>query len=159
MVIVANETGTDRFWDTPVEYKAGQIFGPDLSQIEKAGRRTVERPGRVFAYDLRTMKKVWEAEPELEVRWGGPLVTAGDLVFAGTMRGFLQALDAETGKRLYQFQTGSGIMAQPITYMVDGKQYVAIVSGAGSPMNLFPEFFSTLKNRNTSGMLFSFGLQ
>jgi len=41
MVIVANETGTDRFWDTPVEYKAGQIFGPDLSQIEKAGRRTV----------------------------------------------------------------------------------------------------------------------
>ena len=162
IVIVSNETGNERFWDKPMEYKPGTVFGPDLSQMGRSTRRTAERPGRVSAYDLRTMKKQWEAEPEPEVRWGGPLVTAGDLVFAGTMRGFLQALDATNGRTLYQFQTGSGIMAFPITYAVGGKQYIAIVSGKGGvadrSLNFFPDFFRDLKNHNTSGMVFGFAL-
>jgi alcohol dehydrogenase (cytochrome c) len=159
VIIVANETGIGRVWE-PIEYKPGEFFvGMELTDLAKVTRRTVDRPGRVCAYDLRTMKKQWEAEPELEVRWGGPLVTGGELVFSGTLRGFLQALDAETGKTLYQFQTGSGIMAHPITYAVDGRQYVAIVSGKGGVLeNQFTEFFTHTKNLHSSGMVFAFGL-
>jgi outer membrane protein assembly factor BamB len=65
----------------------------------------------VAAWDLRTMKKAWDAEPEQEIRWAGPVVTDGDLVFAGALRGFLQPLDADTNKRLWQVQTGAEIMA------------------------------------------------
>ena len=64
--------------------------------------------------------------------WGGALVTAGDVVFYGTMEGWFKAVDARTGEMLWQFKTGSGIIGQPITYRgPDGKQYVAIISGVG----------------------------
>jgi alcohol dehydrogenase (cytochrome c) len=164
MIIVANETGNDRIWDQPVEYEPGKEFvGWKADEFAKATRRTTEYPGRVCAYDLTANppKKVWEAAPELEVRWGGPLVTGGGLVFTGTMRGYLQALDADTGKRIWQFQTGSGIMAHPVTFSVDGKQYVAIVSGKGgvaNPASLSEDFFKHMKNHNSSGMVFAFAL-
>jgi lanthanide-dependent methanol dehydrogenase len=64
--------------------------------------------------------------------WSGAVVTAGDVVFYGTMEGWFKAADARTGKPLWQFKTGSGIVGQPITYLApDGKQYVAILSGVG----------------------------
>lgn len=161
MILVANETGNDRVWQ-PLDYTPGDAFsGLDEKAFPNATRRTAEKPGRVLAIDLKTMEKRWEAEPELEVRWGGPLVTGGDLVFSGTMRGYLQALDGETGKRLWQFQTGSGIMAHPVTYAVDGKQYVTIVSGKGgsaNPASLSFDFFKHQKNHHSSGMVFTFAL-
>jgi alcohol dehydrogenase (cytochrome c) len=73
-----------------------------------------------------------------EVRWefglysapfGGMLSTAGGLVFAGDMEGYLIALDALTGKDLWHFQTGASIYAAPIAYALNGKQYLAIPSG------------------------------
>ena len=64
--------------------------------------------------------------------WSGALVTAGDVVFYGTMDGWFKAVDARTGELLWQFKTGSGIIGQPITYRgPDGKQYVAVLSGVG----------------------------
>jgi len=63
--------------------------------------------------------------------FAGLLATKGGLVFTGDPRGFFLALDAETGKELWKFQTGSGINASPITYELDGKQYVAVLSGMG----------------------------
>ena len=64
--------------------------------------------------------------------WSGTLATAGDVVFYGTMEGWFKAVDARTGVLLWQFQTGSGIVGQPITYRgPDGHQYVAILSGVG----------------------------
>ena len=65
--------------------------------------------------------------------WAGTLSTAGGLVFVGDMDGYLTALDAHTGKSLWQFQTGSPITTHPITYMLDGKQIVAVAAGS----NLF----------------------
>jgi glucose dehydrogenase len=60
------------------------------------------------------------------------VVTAGDVVFYGTMDGWFKALDAHNGNLLWQFKTGSGIIGQPITYKgPDGKQYVAVLSGVG----------------------------
>jgi hypothetical protein len=59
----------------------------------------------------------------------GPLTTASDLLFIGQFDGNFVALDAETGKELWRFQTGAGISAAPITYTINGEQYVAIFSG------------------------------
>ena len=64
--------------------------------------------------------------------WSGALVTAGDVVFYGTMDGWFKALDARSGKLLWQFKTGSGVIGQPVTYRgPDGKQYIAVLSGVG----------------------------
>jgi PQQ-dependent dehydrogenase (methanol/ethanol family) len=64
--------------------------------------------------------------------WSGALATAGGLVFYGNMEGWFKAIDATTGKLLWSFQTGSGVIGQPISYRgPDGKQYVAVFSGVG----------------------------
>jgi alcohol dehydrogenase (cytochrome c) len=60
------------------------------------------------------------------------VATAGDVVFYGTMEGWFKAVDARSGKELWKFKTGSGIVGQPITYLgPDAKQYVAVLSGVG----------------------------
>ena len=74
--------------------------------------------------------------------WSPALVTAGGVVFYGTMDGWFKALDARNGNLLWQFKTGSGIIGQPVTYKgPDGKQYVAIYSGIGGWMGAvaFPD--------------------
>src|SRR3569623_3703783 len=64
--------------------------------------------------------------------WSGALATAGGVGFYGTMDGWFKAIDATSGKLLWQFQSGSGIIGQPTTYRgPDGHQYVAILSGVG----------------------------
>lgn len=60
---------------------------------------------------------------------GGGLATAGGLVFYGNMEGQLKAVDANTGAVLWQFGTGAGIRAGPVTYAIEGKQYIAITTG------------------------------
>jgi PQQ-dependent dehydrogenase (methanol/ethanol family) len=87
--------------------------------------------GVVAAWDVVNRKFVWRVEETFPV-WSGALVTAGDVVFYGTMEGVFKAVNARTGQVLWQFKTGSGIIGQPITYRgPNGKQYVAILSGVG----------------------------
>jgi lanthanide-dependent methanol dehydrogenase len=74
---------------------------------------------------------LWKVRENFPV-WSGSVVTAGDVVFYGTMEGWFKALDARTGALLWQFRTESGIIGQPISYRgPDGKQYVAVLSGVG----------------------------
>lgn len=68
---------------------------------------------------------------------GGALATACDVVFYGTPEGFLKAGDAKSGKKLWRFQTGSGIVAPPITWKQSGEQYVAVLSGWGGAVPLW----------------------
>jgi len=83
------------------------------------------------AWDPIARKKVWSVKENFPV-WSGALVTAGDVVFYGTMDGWFRALDARSGKLLWQSKLGSGIIGQPVTYRgPDGKQYVAILAGVG----------------------------
>ena len=64
--------------------------------------------------------------------WSGAVVTAGDVVFYGTMEGWFKAVSARTGSLLWEFKTSSGIIGQPIVYRgPDGHEYVAILSGVG----------------------------
>jgi lanthanide-dependent methanol dehydrogenase len=87
--------------------------------------------GEFTAWDPVGRRAVWKIRESFPV-WSGALVTAGDVVFYGTMEGWFKALDARTGRLLWQFRTESGIVGQPITYRApDGKQYVAILSGVG----------------------------
>jgi PQQ-dependent dehydrogenase (methanol/ethanol family) len=87
--------------------------------------------GEFFAWDPVQRRKVWSIPEEFPV-WSGAVATAGDVVFYGTMDRWFRAVDARTGKLLWQFRTGAGIVAQPITYRgPDGRQYVAIMDGPG----------------------------
>ncbi|WP_152543479.1 c-type cytochrome, partial [Methylibium sp. T29] len=84
----------------------------------------------LLAWDPIKQKKVWEVQAD--GFWNpGTMVTAGDLVFQGRANGNLYAYDAKTGKALWHMFLGSGISAPPITYSVDGKQYVSILVGFG----------------------------
>jgi glucose dehydrogenase len=66
---------------------------------------------------------------------GGALATAGGLVFFGEGNGLFKALDAKTGGLLWQYQTGAGVNAPPVSYMVKGKQYVAVAAGGNTQID------------------------
>jgi len=86
---------------------------------------------RFIAWDAATGKKVWGITERFPV-WSGALVTAGDVVFYGTVDGWFKAADAHTGKVLWQFKTGSGIIGKAMTFAgPDQKQYVAVYAGIG----------------------------
>jgi PQQ-dependent dehydrogenase (methanol/ethanol family) len=87
--------------------------------------------GALTAWDPVQAKIAWEIKEKFPV-WSGTLVTAGDVVFYGTMDGWFKAVNAKTGEQLWQFKCGSGIIGQPIAYRgPDGHQYVAVLSGVG----------------------------
>jgi PQQ-dependent dehydrogenase (methanol/ethanol family) len=87
--------------------------------------------GEMIAWDPVARSKVWTI-PEKYPVWSGAVVTAGGLVFYGTMDGWFKAVDATTGRQLWRFKVGSGVIGQPVSYRgPDGKQYVAILSGVG----------------------------
>jgi PQQ-dependent dehydrogenase (methanol/ethanol family) len=87
--------------------------------------------GELTAWDPTAARPAWKLKESLMV-WSGTLATAGDIVFYGTMEGWFKAVDARSGKLLWQYKTGSGIIGQPITYRgPDGKQYIAVFSGIG----------------------------
>lgn len=89
---------------------------------------TSEHPGNFVAFDVANRKVVWRVTSPAPF-WAGAVATESGLVFTGDMRGYFMALDARTGTVLWQFQTGSGIIGSPITYELDGIQYVAVPSG------------------------------
>ena len=111
-----------------VKYTAGQPYvGATLRMFPGPGGHM----GAVIAWDAATGKIAWSNKERFSA-WSGTLVTATDLVFYGTLEGYMKALDAKTGKELWRFKTPSGIIGNPITYIgPDGKQYVAILSGVG----------------------------
>jgi alcohol dehydrogenase (cytochrome c) len=87
--------------------------------------------GVLTAWDMNSNAALWTVKEEFPL-WSGALVTKGDVVFYGTLDGWFKAIDAKTGKSLWQFKTASGIVGQPTTYRgPDGKQYIAILSGVG----------------------------
>ena len=84
--------------------------------------------GAIRALDALTGQMKWEFRLQ-SPPWAGVLSTAGGLVFGGSNEGNFYALDAKTGKPLWMFQTGGSMVSNPISYMSEGKQYVAIAAG------------------------------
>jgi PQQ-dependent dehydrogenase (methanol/ethanol family) len=109
-------------------YIAGTPYvGAELRMIAGPGGNR----GVLTAWNFAAHKPAREIKENFPL-WSGAIATAGDLAFYGTLEGWFKAIDARTGKLLWQFKTGSGIIGQPTTYRgPDGHQYVAILSGIG----------------------------
>ncbi|MCC8951923.1 PQQ-dependent dehydrogenase, methanol/ethanol family [Bradyrhizobium sp. Pear77] len=123
-----------KYKSEPVTFKQGEWYlGMDLTDPWEWG--TGPR-GHLKAIDPMTGKAKWEAPSDIP-RFSGVLSTAGGVVFSGQLTGEFEAFDADTGKKLWQFQTGSGIEGQPVTWQQDGVQYVAVTSGYGGVYSLF----------------------
>ncbi|MBM4226213.1 MAG: PQQ-dependent dehydrogenase, methanol/ethanol family [Gammaproteobacteria bacterium] len=92
--------------------------------------------GGFMAWDAAAGRKKWEVNERFPV-WSGSLVTAGDVAFYGTLDGWFKAIDANTGKPLWKFKVGSGVIGAPISYRgPDGRQYIAVYSGIGGDWSL-----------------------
>ena len=112
-----------------VSYTAGQPYvGATLAMYPAPNSHG--GMGNFIAWDGKKGEIVWSLPEEFSV-WSGALATAGDVVFYGTLEGYLKAVDAASGEELYRFKTPSGIIGNVMTYSHKGKQYVAIYSGIG----------------------------
>jgi len=143
-----------RFKPVHAEYvKGGFYFGAEYSFVIPSDGTTV---GRLRAIDPVTGRRVWET-PVDPFANGGTLVTAGDLVFTGLQTGELAAYHARTGKQLWHYQTGTGIISPPVTYTLDDVQYVTVLSGSGG---IGPRFVpqKEFMNINKGGLLTVFRL-
>jgi alcohol dehydrogenase (cytochrome c) len=129
--VPSNEWGME-IWNEPVTYKKGAAYLGAGFTIKPLYDDYI---GSLRAVNPKTGKIEWEVKNEAPL-WGGVLV-AGDLVFWGTPEGYLKAADAKTGKVVWQFQTGSGIVAPPITWKEGNDQYVSVVSGWGGAVPLW----------------------
>ena len=130
--VPANEWGME-IWNEPITYKKGAAYLGAGFTIKTLSDGPI---GALRAIDPKSGKIVWET-PNNAPLWGGVLTTGGNLVWWGTPEGFLQAADAKTGKIVWKFQTGSGVVAPPITWEDKGEQYVAVVSGWGGAVPLW----------------------
>ena len=88
-----------------------------------------KRAGALRAIDPLTGERKWEILYD-DAGWAGVLATAGGVVFSGDHEGGFFAADSQTGKKLWQYQTGAAIYAPPTSYAIDGRQFVLIPSGA-----------------------------
>lgn len=112
------------FYKTEAEYVPGQLF-------MGASKRLLDNQqpkGYIRAIHVLTGERAWDFELHTPP-WAGLLSTAGDLLFSGSEEGEFFALDAQTGRPLWRFQTGGRMIAAPISYLSEGKQYVAIAAG------------------------------
>jgi alcohol dehydrogenase (cytochrome c) len=118
-------TSTERcmlFYKTKQEFVEGQWYQASTIGRDEPGS------GRIDAIDPATGKLAWFFET-VSGPTGGVLATAGGLVFVGDAEGYLIALDAKTGKAVWRFQTGGTIIAPPVSYALNGRQYIAVAAG------------------------------
>jgi alcohol dehydrogenase (cytochrome c) len=121
-----------KYTPTRPQWRAGATYwGADIEWVWPDGPR-----GYLKAIDPLTGQSKWEVPSDIP-RFSGVLSTAGGVVFTGKLTGEFEAYDADTGEKLWQFQTGSGIEGQPITWEQDGVQYVAVSVGIGGVYAIF----------------------
>ncbi|TNE89926.1 MAG: PQQ-dependent dehydrogenase, methanol/ethanol family, partial [Rhodobacteraceae bacterium] len=152
--VPSNEWGMD-IWNEPISYKKGAAYLGAGFTIKPLFEDYI---GSLKAMDPNTGEVKWEYKNDAPL-WGGTMATAGGLVFFGTPEGKFIALDDETGEELWSFQTGSGIVGQPITWEQDGEQYVTVMSGWGGAVPLWGgEVAKHVNYLNQGGMVWTFRL-
>lgn len=123
------------------EFEVGKFYLANEFNADKAGEGGYL--GEMLAWDPVKQKRVWAIKGDLPMI-GGAMSTAGGLVFYGDPHGSLRALDAKTGEVLWKFDVGTGMAQSPITYMINGKQYLAVVAGR---IKGPPSFFGNIGER------------
>jgi alcohol dehydrogenase (cytochrome c) len=128
--IPANENLCASIVGREIEYMAGSPFTGATTTVSLAPG--ADHIGEVQAWNVDTGKRVWTHKYTKSQNWGPMLATAGGLVFTGgTNDRKFHAFHAESGRLLWEFPTNSGITGQPSSFMIDGRQYVAVQSGWG----------------------------
>ncbi len=121
------------------------------------GAREMPWKGALKAWDPVAQREVWRVEYPFPYN-GGLLATAGGLVFQGTVDGYLKAYDAASGRQLAAVQVGTSIMAAPMSYSIDGTQYIAVLAGyGGALLSEYPEGSAARKHGN-DGRIVAFRL-
>ncbi len=116
----------------PITPKGAMELGePGADKFKANVQGAIEPSGTLSAVDPDTGKIKWQYKSDAPML-GGVLTTAGNLVFCGEMNGDFNAFNAETGKKLWHFNLGSGVNAPPITYRVNGTQYIAVAAGGNA---------------------------
>lgn len=140
-------------WNTGLDF--GALSTITVAAI-KAGQPLPTAEGWLMAWDPVNQKEVWRAKHP--TFWnGGALTTGGNLVFQGSGDGLFTAWKADDGKELWKIDAKTGIIAPPVTYMVDGEQYVAVLAGWGGAIVAFsPEPASAILKYGNAGKIFAF---
>jgi alcohol dehydrogenase (cytochrome c) len=142
-------------WNEPTAYKKGAAYlgaGFTISAMND------DYIGVLRAIDPKTGETVWRHNNYAPL-WGGVLATAGNLVFTGTPEGYLMGFNAKTGEVVYKFNTGSGIVGSPVTWEMDGEQYISVLSGWGGAVPLWGgEVAKRVKDLNQGGSVWTFKL-
>jgi alcohol dehydrogenase (cytochrome c) len=126
-----NLCGSSTGMDMVPAYEAGKGF-TGVRMGRNATQPGADHIGEVQAWNVDTGKLVWTHGYSKSPNWGSMLATAGGLVFTGgTNDRKIHAFDATDGKLLWEFPTNSGILAPPTTFLIDGKQYLAVHAGWG----------------------------
>jgi alcohol dehydrogenase (cytochrome c) len=144
--VPANHWAED-YWTETVTYNPGAAY---LGQGFRIKRLFDDHIGTLRAFNPTTGEKVWEHKEAFPL-WAGVLATAGGLVFTGTSDGYIKAFNAGTGEELWKFQTGSGIISCPVTFEMDGKQYLAFASGYGGAVPLWGGDMAVLTTQVSQG--------
>ncbi len=131
--IPGNHWKEDYWTEKNVSYNKGAAY---LGMGFRIRKMYDDHVGILRAMDPKTGKVAWEHKEPLPL-WAGVLATKGGVIFTGTGDGYLKAFDDKTGKELWKFQTGSGIIAPPITWEMDGEQYIGVTSGYGGAVPLW----------------------
>ncbi len=128
--IPANENLCATFIGREIEYVPGRSYtGATVTMYQYPGSTHI---GEVQAWNVDTGKRVWTHTFAKSANWGPMLATGGGLVFSGgTNDRMFRAFDAKSGKVLWEHPTSSGIIGIPMTYSIEGRQYVAVQSGFG----------------------------
>ena len=131
--VPANEWGMD-IWNEPITYRQGAAYLGAGFTIKSLFEDHI---GSFKAIDPNTMEIKFEVHNRAPL-WGSAMATSGGLVFYGTPEGYIKAINDETGEVLWQFQTGSGVTGQPVTWEdEDGVQWLSVVSGWGGAVPLW----------------------
>ncbi|MGP9804401.1 PQQ-dependent methanol/ethanol family dehydrogenase [Paracoccus sp. NSM] len=151
--VPSNEWGMD-IWNEPITYRQGAAYLGAGFTIKPLFEDHI---GSLKAIDPNTMEIKFEV-PNGAPLWGSTMATAGGLVFYGTPEGYIQAINDETGEVLWQFQTGSGVTGQPVTWQdEDGVQWLSVVSGWGGAVPLWGgEVAQEVSYLNQGGSVWTF---
>jgi quinohemoprotein ethanol dehydrogenase len=143
-----------RFHRGAPEEKDFNVFGLNVASV---GDDPADGKGTLVAWDPVAQKARWRVQ--LDTLWnGGVASTAGNVVFQGAADGWFSAYDAQTGARLWRQNVGMGIIASPMTYMVGGKQYVAVLAGYGGSAAVLSDIMNVGWKYNGPHRLLTFAL-
>jgi len=108
-----------------------ELGEPDAGHAQESVQGAIPISGTLSAINPNTGKIMWQYHSDGPML-GGLLVTAGNLLFSGEFNGNFGAFDATTGQKLWQYPMGAGVEASPVTYTVNGRQYVAVAAGGNA---------------------------